>query len=62
MNTLMTNLETLGFTGRNALNGVSHDNIEVSLHWSGEKAVVAVDWKQVFVSESEDERRFGIFS
>ncbi|CAH1091280.1 hypothetical protein [Acinetobacter baumannii] len=55
MKNLMTNLETLGFTGRNGLNGLSLNDIEVSLHWSGEKAVVAVDGKQAFVSESEAE-------
>ena len=55
MKTLMTNLETLGFTGRNGLNGLSLNEIEVSLHWSGEEAVVAIDGKQVFSSESEAE-------
>lgn len=55
MKNLMANLETLGFSGRNGLNGLSLDDIEVSLHWSGEKAVVAIDGKQTFSSESEDE-------
>ena len=51
----MTNLETLGFTKETGLDGLSLNNVAVSLHWSGEKAVVAVDDKQVFVSESEEE-------
>ena len=55
MKTLMTNLETLGFTKETGLDGLSLNNVAVSLHWSGEKAVVAVDDKQVFVSESEEE-------
>ena len=55
MKTLMTNLETLGFTKETGLDGLSLNNVAVSLHWSGEKAVVAVDGKQVFVSESEAE-------
>ena len=55
MKTLMTNLETLGFTKETGLDGLSLNNVAVSLHWSGEKAVVAVDGKQAFVSESEDE-------
>ena len=55
MKTLMTNLETLGFTKETGLDGLSLNNVAVSLHWSGEKAVVAVDGKQVFVSESEEE-------
>lgn len=55
MKTLMTNLETLGFSKETGLDGLSNGDIAVSLHWSGEKAVVAVDGKQVFVSENEDE-------
>lgn len=55
MKTLMTKLETLGFTKETGLDGLSLNNVAVSLHWSGEKAVVAVDDKQVFVSESEEE-------
>ena len=55
MKTLMTKLETLGFTKETGLDGMSLNNVAVSLHWSGEKAVVAVDDKQVFVSESEEE-------
>lgn len=51
----MTNLETLGFTKETGLDGLSLNNVAVSLHWSGESAVVAVDDKQVFVSESEEE-------
>ena len=34
MKTLMTNLETLGFTKETGLNGLSLNNIAVSLHWS----------------------------
>ena len=55
MKTLMTNLETLGFTKENGLNGLSKENVSVSMHWSGESAVVAVDGKQVFKSENEAE-------
>ncbi|MDU7564172.1 MAG: hypothetical protein E7K63_17415, partial [Acinetobacter baumannii] len=55
MKTLMTNLETLGFTKENGLNGLSKENVSVSMHWSGESAVVAVDGKQVFTSENEAE-------
>lgn len=55
MKTLMTNLETLGFTKETGLNGLSLNNVAVSLHWSGEEAVVAVDGKQVFISENEEE-------
>ena len=55
MKTLMTNLETLGFSKETGLDGLSLNNVAVSLHWSGEKAVVAVDGKQVFVSENEAE-------
>lgn len=55
MKTLMTNLETLGFSKETGLDGLSSGDIAVSLHWSGEKAVVAVDGKQVFVSENEAE-------
>lgn len=54
MKTLMTNLETLGFTKQTGLAGLSLNNVAVCMHWSGEKAVVAVDGKQVFVSESEE--------
>lgn len=55
MKTLMANLEYLGFTKESGLSGLSLSNLAVSLHWSGEKAVVAVDGKQVFKSESEEE-------
>ena len=55
MKTLMTKLEALGFTKQNGLNGLSLEGIEVSLHWSGEEAVVAIDGKQVFSSEDESE-------
>lgn len=55
MKTLMTNLEVLGFTKEHGLNGLSLDNVAVSMHWSGEEAVVAVDGKQVFSSENESE-------
>lgn len=55
MKTLMANLESLGFTKESGLSGLSLNNVAVSLHWSGEKAVVAVDGKQVFKSESEEE-------
>lgn len=55
MKALMTKLETLGFTKETGLDGLSLNNVAVSLHWSGEEAVVAVDDKQVFSSESEDE-------
>ena len=55
MKTLMTKLETLGFTKENGLNGLSKENVSVSMHWSGESAVVAVDGKQVFPSENEAE-------
>lgn len=55
MKTLMATLETLGFTKQTGLDGLSLNNVAVSLHWSGEKAVVAVDDKQVFVSENEEE-------
>lgn len=51
----MNTLETLGFTKETGLDGLSSNNVAVSLHWSGEEAVVAVDGKQVFVSESEEE-------
>lgn len=51
----MTTLETLGFTKETGLNGLSLNNVAVSLHWSGEEAVVSVDSKQVFNSESEEE-------
>lgn len=53
MKTLMTNLEAIGFTKQNGLNGLSFESIEVSLHWSGEEAVVAIDGKQVFSSDNE---------
>ena len=55
MQTLMEKLKTLGFTAENGLNGLSKENIAVSLGWTEKKAVVAVDNKQVFVSENEDE-------
>ncbi|MDO7202813.1 hypothetical protein Q5M62_18175 [Acinetobacter baumannii] len=55
MKTLMTNLETLGFTKEAGLNGLSNGDISVSLHWSGEEAVVAINGKQVFKSGNEAE-------
>lgn len=55
MKTLMTNLETLGFTKETGLDSLSNGDVAVSLHWSGECAIVAVDGKQVFNSESEEE-------
>ena len=55
MKTLMNKLEALGFTKETGLDGLSLNNVAVSLHWSGEEAVVAVDGKQVFSSESEEE-------
>ena len=55
MKTLMTNLETLGFTKETGLDGLSNGDIAVSLHWSSEKAVVAINGKQVFSSENESE-------
>lgn len=51
----MTNLETLGFTKETGLDGLSNGDVAVSLHWSGEKAVVAINGEQVFNSESEAE-------
>lgn len=53
MKTLMTNLETLGFTKQTGLDGLSNGDVAVSLHWSGESAVVAIDGKQVFKSNDE---------
>ncbi|MEG2635532.1 MAG: hypothetical protein RSA09_03250 [Acinetobacter sp.] len=55
MKTLMTNLETLGFTKQAGLDGLSNGNVAVSLHWSGESAVVAINGKQVFNSNNEAE-------
>ncbi|WP_065994777.1 defense against restriction DarA-related protein [Acinetobacter defluvii] len=55
MQTLMERLKNLGFTAENGLNGLSKENIAVSIDWTGKKSVVAIDNKQVFVSESEDE-------
>lgn len=55
MKTLMNNLENLGFTKETGLNGLSLNNVAISLHWSGESAVVSVGGKQVFSSESEFE-------
>lgn len=55
MKILMTNLETLGFTKEAGLNGLSNGDISVSLHWSGEEAVVAINGKQVFKSGNEAE-------
>ncbi len=55
MKTLLDNLKALGFTSRNGLNGLSFGEIEVSLHWSGEKAVVAIDGEQIFTSANEQE-------
>ena len=55
MKTLMTNLETLGFTKETGLNGLSLNNVAVSLHWSGEEAMVYVNEEMVLCSESEAE-------
>ena len=55
MKTLMTNLETLGFTKETGLDGLSLNNVAVSLHWSGEEAMVYVDEKMVLCSSSEEE-------
>jgi len=51
MKTLMTNLETLGFTKETGLDGLSLNNVAVSLHWSGEEAMVYVDGEMVLCSE-----------
>ena len=55
MKTLMTNLETLGFTKQTGLAGLSLNNVAVCMHWSGEEAMVYVDGKMVLCSESEAE-------
>lgn len=55
MKTLMTNLETLGFTKQTGLTGLSLNNVAVCMHWSGEEAIVYVDGKMVLCSESEAE-------
>ncbi|ENU83069.1 hypothetical protein F974_01901 [Acinetobacter sp. CIP 102159] len=55
MKTLMTNLETLGFTKETGLDGLSLNNVAVSLHWSGEEAMVYVDGEMVLCSSSEEE-------
>ena len=44
MKTLMTNLETLGFTKQTGLAGLSLNNVAVCMHWSGEEAMVYVDF------------------
>ena len=55
MKTLMTNLETLGFTKQTGLAGLSLNNMAVCMHWSGEEAMVYVDGEMVLCSESEAE-------
>ena len=55
MKTLMTNLETLGFTKQTGLAGLSLNNVAVCMHWSGEEAMVYVDGEMVLCSESEAE-------
>lgn len=55
MKTLMTNLETLGFTKQTGLAGLSLNNMVVCMHWSGEEAMVYVDGEMVLCSESEAE-------
>lgn len=55
MKTLMTNLETLGFTKETGLAGLSLNNVAVCMHWSGEDAMVYVDREMVLCSESEAE-------
>ena len=55
MKTLMTNLETLGFTKETGLAGLSLNNVAVCMHWSGEEAMVYVDREMVLCSESEAE-------
>lgn len=53
MKTLMTNLETLGFTKQTGLAGLSLNNVAVCMHWSGEEAMVYVDEEMVLCSKSE---------
>ena len=55
MKTLMTNLETLGFTKQTGLAGLSTGNTAVCMHWSGEEAMVYVNEEMVLCSESEAE-------
>ena len=55
MKTLMTNLETLGFTKQTGLAGLSLNNVAVCMHWSGEEAMVYVDGEMVLCSSSEEE-------
>ena len=55
MKTLMTNLETLGFTKQTGLAGLSNGNTAVCMHWSGEEAMVYVNEEMVLCSESEAE-------
>ena len=55
MKTLMTNLETLGFTKQTGLAGLSLNNVAVCMHWSGEEAMVYVDGEMVLCSASEEE-------
>ena len=55
MKTLMTNLETLGFTKQTGLAGLSLNNVAVCMHWSGEEAMVYVNEEMVLCSESEAE-------
>ncbi len=55
MKSLMTNLETLGFTKQTGLAGLSLNNVAVCMHWSGEEAMVYVDGVMVLCSSSEEE-------
>ena len=55
MKTLMTNLETLGFTKQTGLAGLSLNNVAVCMHWSGEEAMVYVNEEMVLCSASEEE-------
>ena len=55
MKTLMTNLETLGFTKQTGLAGLSNGNTAVCMHWSGEEAMVYVNEEMVLCSASEEE-------
>ena len=55
MKTLMTNLETLGFTKETGLAGLSLNNVAVCMHWSGEEAMVYVNEEMVLCSASEEE-------
>lgn len=55
MKNLMATLETLGFTKQTGLSGLSNGDVAVSMHWSGEEAMVYVDSKMVLSSSNEDE-------